>query len=120
MAKPKTKKTKSAIQVGPADDAAGLDNVPVGDQFKTTKKKGRPAKTKPIQEEVPDVPVTAAMEGDTQEAVGDEEEVSSTTGNMENKKPGPGTKSKQKRAGLVFPIVRMRQILKKGKKSRRV
>ena len=118
MAKPKTSKTKSAIQVGPADDAAGLDNVPVGDQFKTTKKKGRPAKTKPTQEEVPDAPATAEMEGDTQEAAGDEEEVGSSSENKENKKPGSG--SKQKRAGLVFPIIRMRQILKKGKKSRRV
>ena len=60
------------------------------------------------------------MEEDTQEAAGDEEEVGSSSENKENKKPGPGTKSKQKRAGLVFPIVRMRQILKKGKKSRRV
>ena len=120
MAKPKTSMTMSAIQVGPAGDTAGLDNVPVGDQAKTTKKKGRPAKTKPTQEEIPDVPATDEMEEDTQEAAGDDEEVSSSSENKENKKPGPGTKSKQKRAGLVFPIIRMRQILKKGKKSRRV
>ena len=113
MPKPKTSVTKSAIPVGPED-------VPVEDPAKVTKKKGRPAKTKPIQEEVPDVPANAELEQDTQEAVGDENEVSSSTENKENKKPGPGTQSKQKRAGLVFPVIKMRQILKKGKESRHV
>ena len=83
---------------------------------KTKKSVTKPTKTKPIQEEVPDVPATAEMEEDTQEAARDK--ISSSSENKENKKPGPG--SKQKRAGLVFPIIRMRQILKKGKKSRRV
>ena len=85
---------------------------------KTKKSVTKPVKTKPIQEEVPDVPATAEMEEDTQEAARDE--ISSSSENKENKKPGPGTQSKQKRAGLVFPVIKMRQILKKGKESRRV
>ena len=44
MAKTKTSVTKSAIPVGTED-------APVEDQAKVTKKKGRPAKTKPAIEE---------------------------------------------------------------------
>ena len=111
---PKKSVTKSAIQVGPADATASLDNVPVGDQAKVSKRKGRPTKN---LEEVTDVPATAEMEQDTEAVAVDEGEVAE---NKEKKKSGPGNKSKQKRSGLVFPVIKMRQILKKGKESRRV
>ena len=47
MAKPKTK--TSATKTVPADS---LENVPAEDQAKVTKKRARPAKTKPVTEEV--------------------------------------------------------------------
>ena len=42
------------------------------------------------------------------------EEAASATTSTE-KKPAPGTRSKQKKAGLIFPIIKMRQNLVKGK-----
>ena len=106
MAKTKTSVTKSAIPVGTED-------APVEDQAKVTKKKGRPAKTKPAIEEPiqEDVSELAAVEQLTQEEV--DEEGGGATAAKKNSKPG--TRSKQKQAGLVFPIIRMRQYLKKGK-----
>ena len=109
MAKPKTK-TQSASQ----------ENVPVEDQAKLTKtkKKGRPAKSKqvtekPTQEEVSgdDAVDLVEVEEDTQE-VDEEAEVTE-----ENSKPAaaPGSRTKQKRTGLTFPIIKMRETLRKGK-----
>ena len=110
MAKPKTKSsgTKPAVPVLPED-------VPVEEPAKVPKKKGRPAKTKPVPEEpIPDQE-NAEMEQDTQEEgdVEGDEDATAFTENKENSKPG--SRSKQKQAGLTFPIIRMRQYLKKGK-----
>jgi len=109
MPKPKTSVTKSAIPVGPED-------VPVEDPAKVTKKKGRPAKTKPVTEEPIQDQEDAEMEQDPQEQeegdVEGDEEATTSNENKENSKPG--TRSKQKQAGLAFPIIRMRQFLKKG------
>ena len=116
MTKPKTK--TSATKTVPADS---LENVPAEDQDKVTKKRGRPAKTKPVTEEVSgdlgtaDAVDLAGIEQNTQEVADGEAEV--TSSNQENSKPGPGTRSKQKRAGLTFPILKMKQNLKKGKST---
>ena len=125
MAKPKTTKTV------PADS---LENVPAEDQAKVTKKRGRPAKTKPVTEELPQEEVSddqgtadavdlAGTEQNAQEVAGVEEsdeddgEAEATSSNKENSKPGPGTRSKQKKAGLTFPILKIKQNLKKGKST---
>ena len=49
MAMAKTKTKTSATKTVPADS---LENVPAEDQAKVTKMRGRPAKTKPVTEEV--------------------------------------------------------------------
>ena len=113
MAKPKTK-------------TSATKTVPAEDQAKVTKKKGRPAKTKPVTEELTQEEVSgdqgnadavdlAGIEQNTQEVDDGEAEV--TSSNQENSKPGPGTRSKQKKAGLTFPILKMKQNLKKGKST---
>ena len=118
MPKPKTSKTKSAIP------------APVEDQAKLTKpkKKGRPAKTKPVTEEPTqeefsgDLETADAMDIDEVEepaadSEGDEEPaVTSSTENEQNSKPAaaPGARTKQRRAGLTLPIMKMRENLRKG------
>ena len=131
MAKPKTKssvtKAKTAIPAGPAPSE---EDVPVEDQAKLTKKKGRPAKTKPVSEQptqevsgdlgTADAMDLAEVGADTQLAVeeSDEEaEVTSTTEEKESPKPAaaPGSRTKQKRSGLTFSIKKMKETLRKGK-----
>ena len=123
MAKPKTKssvtKAKTAIPAGPAPSE---EDVPVEDQAKPTKKKGRPAKTKPIADQP-----TQEVSGDlgtaddmdlAEEEEEDSPEVDELTEATElQKKPAaaPGSRTKQKRSGLTFSIKKMKETLRKGK-----
>ena len=93
---------------------ASQETVPVEKetQGKSGKKKGKPTKTKPLAEE-PSQDVDAAMAQDDPEDQVEEDEAMSSQENKENSKPG--SRSKQKQAGLIFPIIRMRKFLKNGK-----
>ena len=115
--KSKKSVTKSTMKVNPA----ASQDAPVEDQAKVTKKKGRPAKT--VTEETPreeiseDPELSGSAEEDTQDG---DVEAEATSSNKENTKPGPGSRSKQKKAGLTFPILKMKQNLKKGKSTLRM